>query len=121
MRIPIKRGYQTYCLLEQHSRCTLKSICDCICHTQKRPMRDLNPKGTTMQCPDCGNTFKNQRGLRIHQGRHHKDTYRVQIVSAHARALEMLIAEIERVAETQGITFEDAAGAAAQALRASCP
>jgi hypothetical protein len=74
-----------------------------------------------MQCPECGNTFKNAHGLRIHQGRHHKDSYRVSITSAHARALEKLIAEIERVSTERGISFEDATEAAVLALRASCP
>ena len=72
-----------------------------------------------MQCPECGNTFKNQHGLRIHQGRHHKGTYRVEIVSAHKAALEVLIRDLEAFAAERNLPFGEVCEAAVVSLRAS--
>jgi uncharacterized C2H2 Zn-finger protein len=111
-------GLQLYCMVGQHSACGLKPVCTCPCH-QGITIPNRNKEKSTMQCPECGNTFKNQHGLRIHQGRHHKDTYRVQIVSAHKQALEVLIRDLEAFAGERNLPFAEVCEAAVVSLRAS--
>ena len=118
MRPLIKAGLQLYCMIEQHHQCGLKSVCTCPCH-QGVTIPTKTKEKSTMQCPECGNTFKNQHGLRIHQGRHHKGTYRVEIVSAHKAALEVLIRDLEVFAAERNLPFGEVCEAAVVSLRAS--
>lgn len=112
-----KPGVQLLCIAERHDECGLQHICTCYCHL----LDESNQKGTIMQCPECNETFKNQHGLRIHQGRTHKDNYRVSIISAHRASAETLLAELEAISVERGLPFADVCEAAVRALRASCP
>lgn len=64
-----------------------------------------------MKCETCGEVFKNNHGLRIHQGRKHPDNYRVTITSAHAPIVRELVASLEARAQELGVPFESVAHA----------